>query len=79
MTKQDLPMKYVVSTFRNVGLMAKWSKTDYGTPIILVKDTKMDYWRTCNKTMFDNMKKLGIKKGFYATEDYQALNKFFAL
>ena len=72
-------MKYVVSTFRNVGLMAKWSKTDYGTPIILVKDTKMDYWRTCNKTMFDNMKKLGIKKGFYATADYQALAKTFTL
>jgi hypothetical protein len=70
-------MKYVVSTFREVGLMAKWSKTDSGTPIIIVKDAEMESWRTCDKTMFDNMKKLGIKKGFYATEDYQALNKFF--
>ena len=70
-------MKYRVSTFREVGLMAKWSRTDYGTPVIMVKDTQMKYWRTCNKTMFDNMKNLGIKKGFYATEDYQALSNLF--
>ena len=63
-------MEYRVGTFREAGLEAKWSKTRSGQPCIFVRDPKgrgkhqRESWWLCDKTMFDLMKKEGIREGF---------------
>ena len=63
-------MEYVVKTFRDAGLEARWTKTRRGQPCIVVRDpnSKIDHMRTqwwlVDQPMFDDMDKHGIMDGF---------------
>jgi len=61
---------YRVSTFRQAGLEAKWSKTRQGEPYIAVRNPESkeahqrERWWVCNQNMFDLMQKYGVAEGF---------------
>lgn len=63
-------LPYRVSTFRQAGLEAKWSKTRRGQPYIAVRNPgselshQREKWWACDQNMFDLMQECGIVEGF---------------
>lgn len=63
-------LNYVVKTFRDAGLQARWGKTSAGGPIIFVRYPQAkaahqrEQWWACDNYMFESMKKRGIVAGF---------------
>ncbi len=55
---------YRVSTFREAGLEAKWSKTTAGQPYILARAVGTKSWYVVASNMFERMKKVGVIEGF---------------
>ena len=59
-----------VSTFRNAGLEAKWSKLRNGCPIIVLRDPNSEHvhmrttWWFLTRQMHNTMKEVGIREGF---------------
>ena len=59
-----------VSTFRNAGLEAKWSRLRNGCPIIVLRYPKSEYvhmrttWWFLTRQMHNTMKEVGILEGF---------------
>ena len=75
-------MHYVVKTFRDAGLEAKWGKVNDGRPAIFVRNPQAatehqrDQWWVCDKKMFDSMKEEGVVDGFNA---WTAFGNFFSV
>ncbi len=63
-------MKHRVGTYREAGREARWSKTRSGTPMILIRDPngadehQRKKWWLVNDSMFQDMKKIGIREAF---------------
>ena len=63
-------MRYVVKTFRDAGLEAKWSRTRKGAPAIFARDPEAktshqrEKWWLVSKMMFEAMQAEGIREGF---------------
>ena len=63
-------MRYLVKTFRDVGLEARWVKDGKGRPYIVVRDPKSELehqrrtWWIVDKGMWRRMHDFGIKEGF---------------
>lgn len=63
-------MKYVVTTFRDAGLEAKWTKTRAGAPVIAVRNPQAsiphqrDRWHNVDGHMWARMQSAGIVEGF---------------
>lgn len=55
---------YRVSTFREAGLEAKWSKTRVGQPYIVARTVGAKSWYIVTKDMFERMKIVGVAEGF---------------
>ncbi len=55
---------YRVSTFREAGLEAKWSKTQRGSPYLLAREVGAKTWFVITANMFERMKKVGILEAF---------------
>jgi len=58
-------LRYVVKTFRDAGLEAKWDKTYSGQPYIKVRSLSPiekweEEWIIVNVTLFDAMKRDGV-------------------
>ena len=66
----DKSLEYKVSTFRECGLDAKWSKTRSGKPIIVVRDPESELphqrnqWWWLDSAMYKAMQNEGVKQGF---------------
>jgi hypothetical protein len=62
-------LRYVVKTFRDVGLEAKWDKTQYGQPYIRVRslcpveDWEKE-WIIVNTPLFEAMKRDGVVSAY---------------
>ena len=54
---------YRVSTFREAGLEAKWSKTRSGQPYIVARDV-CGQWYVVTNVMFERMNIVGVVEGF---------------
>ena len=63
-------MHYKVSTFREAGLEAKWSKTRKGSPIIVARNPKVRFehqrkqWWAIDNKAWELCKQVGIVEGF---------------
>lgn len=73
-------MRYVVKTFRDAGLQARWTKTREGAPMIAVRNPNSKYphqsksWWLVHQSMWDAMKERGIMQGF---DECTALGNIF--
>ena len=63
-------MRYVVATFRDAGLEAKWGKTRSGRPAIFVRNPNASHkhqrttWYLVTAGMFKHMEDEGIIEGY---------------
>lgn len=62
--------QYIVSTFKEAGFEAKWTKTRTGAPIIKVRDPKSKHkhqrekWWLVSADMWKSMQKTNVQEGF---------------
>lgn len=57
-------MRYIVSTFRDAGLEAKWKKTRAGKPYISARLPGEKVWWYVNSAMWMAMQSRGIMQGY---------------
>jgi hypothetical protein len=67
---------YRVSTFREAGLEAKWSKTRAGRPYIVIREVGTKQWFVLTSDMFNRMQKVGVVQGF---EEHTCLGHVFSV
>lgn len=67
---------YRVSTFREAGLEAKWSKSKKGTPYLLAKQVEQKTWFVVTSDMFSRMKEVGVSQGF---EEFTVAGNVFSI
>jgi len=69
-------MKYILKTFREAGLEAKWNKTAEGEKFITVRKPKEKTWWVCDRQMFKTMHREGVMQGF---ETHTVLGDIFSI
>jgi hypothetical protein len=69
-------LHYRVSTFREAGLEAKWSKTQSGRPYLVAKQVSSKTWFVITARMFERMKKVGV---FNAFEEHTLLGDVLSI
>jgi hypothetical protein len=55
---------YRVSTFREAGLEAKWSKRATGKPYLVAREVGTKTWYIITSNMFARMQTAGVVEGF---------------
>lgn len=68
-------MNYTVTTIREAGLEARWTKTRTGAPIISAR-LPNGKWYVIDNSMWNSAKKIGILEAF---KNHTALGEFFSI
>jgi hypothetical protein len=69
-------LHYRVSTFREAGLEAKWSKTRIGKPYLVGRQCGQKTWFVITSDMFERMEEIGVMEGF---EEFTLLGDVFSI
>jgi hypothetical protein len=68
-------MRYIIQTFKDAGLQARWTRTRTGAPIISAK-AEDGNWYVVDARCWEQAQKIGLKEAF---ENYNALGKYFSI
>lgn len=69
-------LKYSVSTIREAGLNAKWTKTMQGGPIIVASQGEAGSWFYVDKQMWERAGEVGILQAF---QEFTCLGEIFSI
>jgi hypothetical protein len=75
-TTNNLPLLYRVGTLRHAGLLAKWSRTRSGAPIIVARKSDATPWYAVTDRMWKRAAEVGIAQAF---DEHTALARYFSI